>query len=132
MARLGITEAFARYGATLRNPQWSVSAWSPAGELVVSLWDHHYRKGPDNTMEFFDSFNRWEGHGNSEFRKNVCRAYKEHKLVRLVIVKTDQVEQVEAGVDASKVKKDFSLRDDLVGEVVEIENDRYLFRFHRK
>ena len=45
MSRLGISEAFAKYGATLRNPQWSVSAWAREGSLVVSLWDHHYRKG---------------------------------------------------------------------------------------
>lgn len=131
MARMGITEAFARYGVTLRNPQWSVSAWSPAGELVVSLWDHHYRKGAFGTMEFADSFDRWEGHGNNEFRENVRKAYDEHKTVRLVIVKTDQVEQVEAGEDASKLRKEFFIRDDLVGEVVDIDNDRYVFRFHR-
>lgn len=131
MARLGITEAFARYDATLRNTQWSVSAWLPTGDLVVSLWDHHYRKGPSGTMEFSDSFDRWEGHGNKEFRENVRKAYEEHKAVRLVIVKTDQVERVEAGEDASKLKKEFFVRDDLVGEVVEIDGDRYVFRFRR-
>lgn len=132
MGRLGITEAFARYKATLRNPQWSVSAWSPAGELVVSLWDHHYRKGPIGTMEFSDTFERWAGHGNSEFRANVRKAYEEKCTVRLVIVKTDQIERVEAGEDASTVRKEFFLRDDLVGEVVEIENDRYVIRFRRR
>lgn len=131
MARLGITEAFARYKATLRNPQWSVSAWTPAGELVVSLWDHHYRKGPPGTMEFSDSFTRWAGHGNNEFRANVRKAYEEQRAVRLVIVKTDQVELIQAGEDASTVRKEFVLRDDLVGEVVDIDNDSYVIRFRR-
>lgn len=58
MSRLGISEAFAKYGATLRNPQWSVSAWAPDGSLVVSLWDHHYRKGLPGTIEFTDSLGR--------------------------------------------------------------------------
>ena len=66
MARLAITEAFAHYGATLRNPQWSVSAWTPNGSLVVSVWEHHYRKGQPGTMEFEDSLSRWSGHGNVE------------------------------------------------------------------
>jgi len=132
MGRLGITEAFARYKATLRNPQWSVSAWSPAGELIVSLWDHHYRKGPTGTMEFVDSFERWTGHGNNEFRINVRKAFEEQSPVRLVIVKTDQVERVEAGEDASTVRKEFFLRDELVGKVVKIDGDRYVFRFHRR
>ena len=131
MARLGITEAFARYNATLRNPQWSVSAWSPVGELVVSLWDHHYRKGPPGTMEFSDTFERWAGHGNNEFRANVRKAYEDQAVVRLVIVKTDQVERIEAGEDASTVKKEFFLRDDLVGRVVSIDKEQYVFRFHR-
>jgi len=132
MARLGITEAFARYKATLRNPQWSVSAWTPAGELVVSLWNHHYRKGPPGIMEFSDSFARWTGHGNNEFRANVRKAYEEQRAVRLVIVKTDQVELIQAGEDASTVRKEFFLRDDLVGEVVDIDNDSYVIRFRRE
>ena len=105
---------------------------------MVNYWgfgskslDHHYRKGPPGAMEFSDSFDRWEGHGNNEFRANVRKAYEEHKTVRLVIVKTDQVERVEAGEDASKLKKEFFVRDDLVGEVVEIDGDRYVFRFRR-
>jgi hypothetical protein len=80
-------------------------------------------------MEFADSFDRWKGHGNNEFRENVRKTYEEHKNVRLIIVKTDQVAQVEAGEDASKLRKEFFLREDLAGEVVEIDNDRYVFRF---
>lgn len=131
MARLGITEAFARYKAMLRNPQWSVSAWSQSGELVVSLWDHHYRKGPAGTMEFADTFERWAGHGNNEFRVNVLKAFEEQSPVRLVIVKTDQVDRVEAGEDASSLRKEFFLRDELVGKVVEIDGNQYVIRFHR-
>lgn len=129
MARLGIKEAFAKYEARLRNVQWSVSAWTPGGELVVSLWNHHYRKGPLNTMEFVGSFDRWKGHGNVEFRENVQTAYAGRNRVRLVIAKTDEVERIEAGEDASKVKKEFFVRDEVVGEVLEIDHDRYVFRF---
>jgi hypothetical protein len=129
MARLGITEAFAQYKATLRNPQWSVSAWAPEGSLVVSLWDHHFRKSPPGTMEFAGSLDRWSGHGNREFRENVAKAYAAKSRVRLVIVRTDEIERVEAGEDASKVRKEFYLREEVTGEVVELDGDRYVFRF---
>lgn len=131
MARLGITEAFARYGAVLRNPQWSVSAWAPDGTLVVSLWDHHYRKGPAGTMEFSGSLDRWSGPGNSEFRKNVAQAYQEGKNVRLVIVKTAEIARVEAGEDASKIKKEFFIRDDVVGSVIALTDDEFVILFNR-
>lgn len=129
MSGLGISEAFAKYGAALRNPQWSVSAWAPDGSLVVSLWDHHYQKGLPGTMEFSDSLDRWSGHGNVEFRKNIARAYADGSNVRLVIVKTDEIKRVEVGEDASTIKKDFFTREDLVGKVITLEGEEYVFQF---
>lgn len=67
MAVLGIKEAFARYGASLRNVQWSVSSWTADGALVVSLWEHHRRKSETGTLEFAAKADRWHGPGNSEF-----------------------------------------------------------------
>ena len=132
MGNLTITEAFARYGATLKNSQWSVSAWALDGSLVVSLWDHHYRKGPPGTMEFADSFNRWSGHGNKEFRENVAKAFAEGREVRLVVVRTEHIERVQAGEDAKMIPKEFFPREDLVGAVIELVNDRYAFQFKRR
>jgi hypothetical protein len=51
MATKGISEAFARYEARLKNVNWSVSAWKAAGELVLSLWAHRYRKGEGGSAE---------------------------------------------------------------------------------
>ena len=131
MARLGLVEAFAKYGAALRNPQWSVCAWTGAGELVVSLWQHHYRKGPEGTMEFTGSTARWDGPGKNEFRENIERALGTQSPVRLVIVSTLETAKVEAGDDASKLAKDFDYRPEFVGRVVEIDGDDYLFRFSK-
>lgn len=69
---------------------------------MVSLWDHHYRKGPPGTMEFTGAFSRWTGHGNTEFRENVHKAFSDKATVRLVIVKTNEVGRVEGGEDAPK------------------------------
>lgn len=129
MATLGIKEAFSRYEANLHNVQWSVSAWTPDGTLVVSLWDHHRRKSLAGTLEFAASASRWKGPGNSEFRENVTKAFELDSMVRLVIVRTEDVARVEAGEDASKIKKVFSVRQDLIGKVIEWDGENYAFRF---
>ena len=130
MAHLGIKDAFAQYGATLRNVQWSVSAWAPDGTLVVSMWEHHRRKGTAaGTLVFEGSVNRWKGPGNSEFRENMDKAFTLGAAVRLVIVRTEEVARVEAGEDASKVKKDFFLKEEVVGKVTEWDHDRYAITF---
>lgn len=129
MASLGIKEAFSQYKASLKNVQWSVSAWAPDKSLVVSLWEHHRRKSLPGTLEFAGSVKRWQGHGNREFRENVAMAFQSKALVRLVIVRTDEVERVEAGEDGGKIKKDFFVREDLVGKVIEWDGENYAFQF---
>lgn len=131
MANLGIKDAFARYGATLRNVQWSVSAWTTDGVLVVSTWDHHARRGVPGTLEFADSADRWSGPGNKEFRENLDRAFREKSRVRLVIARTKEVARVEAGEDASTIKKEFHVRVDLIGKVIEWDGTQYALRFKR-
>ncbi|WP_426174913.1 hypothetical protein [Massilia sp. TWR1-2-2] len=132
MATKGISEAFAKYGARLKNVNWSVSAWNSTGELVLSLWAHHYRKGEDGSAEYSGKLSRWAGPGNNEFRVNIAEAFERKSPVRLVVVQTDNIDHVESGEDASRVKKDFSARDDLVGEVVLLENDNYVVSFRRR
>lgn len=129
MSRIGIKEAFAKYGATLNNVQWSVSAWAPDGSLVVSLWAHHYRKGPLGTAEYSDSLARWSGAGNTEFRRNIAEAFAKRSKVRLIVASTLETKHVQSGQDASKIKKDFDAKTYLVGEVVELVGENYVFRF---
>ncbi|MFO0967740.1 MAG: hypothetical protein U0793_19435 [Gemmataceae bacterium] len=43
MAELKFTEAFAKYGAKLSNPQWAFSALASDGALVLSCWQHKIR-----------------------------------------------------------------------------------------
>lgn len=130
MANLGIKDAFARYGATLRNVQWSVSAWTPDEALVVSMWAHHRRRGsPAGTLVFEGWVKRWKGPGNNEFRENIDKAFRLGATVRLVIVRTEEVARVEAGKDAGKIKKDFFLKEDVVGKVTEWDHDRHEITF---
>ena len=131
MARLGIKDGFAHYGAKQRNVQWSVSAWTPNGELVVCLWSSHFRKGPSGTMECTDKVSRWRGPGRDEFARNVQHALDKGSPVRLIVATTPNTEHVESGLSASDVPKEFAVRDDVVGKVVEFDGDRYLFRFEK-
>lgn len=131
MQALGIKDAFAKYGAKLRNVQWSVSAWSTDGSLVVSLWEHHRRPSESGTLEFAESANRWKGPGNKEFRENLTKAFNINANVRLVIVRTEEKEKVESGVDASTIKKNFSIREDLIGKLIKWDGDNYTFSFKK-
>jgi hypothetical protein len=121
MATLGITQAFGRCGASLRNPQWSVSAWAPDGALVVSVWAHHRQPSAPGTMEFADSMDRWQGPGNAEFRRNVTAAHTAKAPVRLVIATSENISHVQSGEDAGRIRKEYFVRDDLVGEVAVLE-----------
>ncbi len=53
----------------------------------------------------------------------------EGRRVRLVVVSTSDIARVEAGEDASKLKKEFDVRPELIGEVVHLDGDDYVVRF---
>ena len=132
MPSLAFAEAFARYGATLRNVQWSVCAEAPDGSLVVSLWEHHFEPPKNGAVICRDSFSRWSGPGNSEFRQKVAKAYRECQAVRAVIAHSENALAVQAGENASQIPKSFSVREDWQGRVLSIEGEHYAFEFKRK
>jgi hypothetical protein len=130
VSKLNRSEAFASYGAKLRNTYSSCSAWAPDGSLVVSMWDHHYRKGRSNSAEYVDSLDRWKGPGNTEFRKNIALAVDQKASIRLIVSRSDKPALVQAGGDASKASNEFFVRDEMVGEVAEFDGTNYVLRFH--
>src|SRR5690349_10775907 len=115
MADLGLVQAFARCGAKLKNPQWSVCALTPNGDLVVSLWAHHHRKSERGTAEFSDAVDRCSGPGNNEFRAALQEALKSGRNLRLVLAHAEDPSYVESGADASETKKTFNVRPDWIG-----------------
>lgn len=130
--KLGISEAFRHYGATLKNANWSVSSWVDDNTLVVSLWDHHHIKGyGPGILAFSDRFDRWSGPGNAEFRTNVVRAFDASATVRLVLVRALDPDRVQRGEDGSKIPKTFAVRDDLVGKVADVSGENYVIEFRR-
>lgn len=130
MAKMGIKDCFAQYNTVLKNVQWSVSGWSPEGYLVLSLWDHHrVRHQPPGTLVFRDKVTRWGGPGNTEFRENISKAFKLGSQIRLVLVKADDPNRVEAGEDASKLKKTFSVKKEFAGKVTHWDGEEYIVTF---
>ncbi len=129
MSNTGLAEAFGKYKAKLKNVQWSVSAVNDNGELVVSLWEHHRDKKHKDKLVFTDSFDRWSGPGNNEFRTNITNAFKTNQTIRLIIVATKDINSVQNGSDASLVKKKFRVRPDLIGKVTEIDDEKYSITF---
>lgn len=131
MADLGFAEAFSKYGATLRNVQWSVCADAPDGSLVVSLWQHHFTPPKDGVIFCRGSFARWSGPGNNEFRTKVTNAFNTNQDIKVVIARTDQIKEVESGADASKLRNTFTIKQDWIGKVTSLIGDEYEFRFSR-
>lgn len=103
----------ARFGARLRNVQWSVSSWTAEGASASGSTTGARAK---TARLFAREGQPLAGPGNSELRENVNKAFKEKSAVRLIVVRTSEVARVEAGDDASKIKKEFHSREELVGK----------------
>jgi hypothetical protein len=125
---MGIADCFAKYGATLKNVNWSVSAENSQGELVVSLWQQFF-KGQSGVMKYTDRVSRWSGHGNIEFSKRIAKAYDTNQPVRVVIARADDEEAIRKGQDASKVKKKFHIKKDWLGKVTVWDGDQFEIEF---
>ena len=128
-----ISEAFATHGASLTNVNWSVSAENGAGELILSLWQHYFKKPEGNetnyVIKYVDHVSRWEGHGNTEFRIRIEKAFKTNQIVRAVIAKTDNRAAVDCGKDASQLNNTYHVREDWSGTVTLWDGDNFEINF---
>jgi len=130
---MNFTEAFAKYGAKLVNPQWAVSAIADDSSLVMSCWAHYITRHND-ALRYTDRLSRWSSNaaGNNLLKEHLTKAYSEKLPVRFIQVKTTDTEAVNTGNDASKVKKSFSIRPDLVGEIVNFDGDEVVIDFKKQ
>lgn len=67
MSRLKLSQAFATYGATLKNPRWAMSAIADDDSLVLSCWHHLLTPRTDGQERYVDRLSRWVGipHGKN-------------------------------------------------------------------
>lgn len=131
MATMGIVDAFEEFGAKLKNPMWAVSSIAADGALVVSCWAHYFRKSERGTLCYFDKLSRWAGNegGNNLLRNHLTTAFADKLPVRMVVTTAKETDPVDKGQDASKVKKTFHIRKDLVGAVIEFDGDSFVIEF---
>ena len=122
------TEAFAKYGAKLKNFVWSVAAKNNRGELVLSLWKQYFKPGV-GVITYIDKASRWKGPGNNEFRLYLDAAFKNGQIIRAVIGRTNDEEAVASGVDAHSLDNTFHLREDWIGEVTVWDGDNFEIEF---
>ncbi len=134
MADLGFVEAFAKFGAKPINSMWAVSAMSVDGALVISCWAHLCKSGGKGVLLYSDCLSRWGGNklGCNLLRTHLEGAVARGAPVRMVVATTSETEVVDQGHDASKVKKTFHVREDLVGRVSAFDGDSYVIEFRRK
>lgn len=131
MSDLGFVEAFAKFGAELDNPMWAVSAIASDGALVMSCWAHCFRRGGPGSLIYADRLSRWQGNelGGGLLKRHLELAQAGALPVRMVVATASDTEAVDHGHDASKVKKTFHIRDDMVGRVTEFDGDNYVVEF---
>ncbi len=134
MANLGFVEAFAIFAAKLDNPMWAVSAIAADGSMVMSCWSHYFGPGEKDVLRYTDYLDRWNGNklGNSLLKRHLSEAFENKLPVRLVVATTTETETVDQGHDASKVKKTFHVREEVVGDVTYFDGNNYVIDFRRK
>lgn len=133
MNNLSFTEAFAKYGAKLANPQWAFSAIAEDGSLVLSCWQHKIdiKKGVWRYSDCLSRLRR-QTPGRNLLAAHLDQTQKEKLRVRIVIVSTKETGVVDAGEDASRLPKTFDVREDFIGQVVSFDGDAYLIEFKKQ
>lgn len=133
MPNLGFVEAFAKFHAKPVNPMWAVSAIAVDGALVVSCWAHLCKSGGKGVLVYADTLSRW---GGNEMGCNLMKTHLQQAVagdlpVRMVVATTAETELVDSGHDASKIKKTFHVRPEVVGRVASFDGDNYVIEYRR-
>jgi hypothetical protein len=134
MSEISFTEAFAKYGATLPNPQWAFSAIAQDGALVISCWQHKFTSPEKGVLRYSDCLSRWmrlNTPGKNLLMTHLAKAHNENLPVRLIIASTPDTAIVDAGEDASGLRKTFHVREDFIGQVVSFDGDAYVIDFKK-
>lgn len=139
MTDLTLTQAFAKYGAKIRNPRNVYSAIAEDGSLVISCWFHYFSRPEDEdvALRYSDRLSRMRGKGGKLPGKNLLKehleqAFREELVVRPVIATTPETDVVDAGQDSSSLPKTFHLKETHIGKVVVFDGDAFRIDFTRK
>lgn len=126
---MNYTEAFAAYGAKLKNRKWSVSAFGADGNLVVCFWQNYIKPGPrKGTMIYKDTLSNWLGnvHGRNEFAKHLRIVQSDGLKLRLAIAHPkNTADEVRVGTvaDETSIDKTFSVMLNVIGTLEEFDGN---------
>lgn len=132
---MGIVDEFRKFKAELKNQNWSVSSINSDNELIVSLWGHKpllEKHATEKKQVYRDSVERWSGHGNTEFRLNLDKAFKNNLTVRPVLVTLQNLSDlkfIQAGEDASHYRKKFNAKTNWIGTLTKWDGVNFEFEF---
>lgn len=128
---LGYVDAFRRFNAKLENPNWAVSAISSNNEFVLSCWAQYFKTGGKGILLYVDRLSRWTGNvaGNNLLKSHLSKAFKEKLPARVVMATAEKPEEVESVNDASKIRKKFTVREDLIGHVTLFDGDNFVIEY---
>ena len=96
------------------------------------MWSHYLGKKTGDSITYVDQLSRWSGPGNNELRRALDKAKISDQVIRAVIARTDDPGTVDAGQDASKVKKTFFVREHWYGKLLVWDGDNFEIEFTRK
>jgi len=131
MKNLTLTDAFATYGAELKNPRWAFSSLASDGSLVLSCWKHFLKSYIDGHQRYEDRLSRWKTNtpGKQLLVEHLQLAVAKNLPVRMIVATLeDPREQTIEGAGA--LRKIFTFHTDMVGRVVEYDGDRFAIEFH--
>ena len=130
MKKLTLTEAFASYGAKLKNKQWACSSIASDGALVISCWRHFLKSYTDGHKLYEDHLSRWvrNHHGRNLLATHLKTAIEDDLPVRLVIATLDDPTEHSSG-NARILPKTFSIEKNLIGKVVAFDGDSFAIEF---
>jgi hypothetical protein len=134
MGVLTLTDAFAKYGAEL-DSKYAFSAIADDGSLVISCWQHKFTIPRKGVLRYTDQLSRWQqplSPGRELFASHIRKAHSESLPVRLVIVSTRDTASVDAGDDATKLKKAFDIRMGYLGAIASFDGDLYTIDFQEQ
>lgn len=131
----GYVDAFSRHSAKLRNVQWSFSARSSDGFIVLSCWIDYFvpskEHGVPDVMRYRDTLQRVSHNapGSMELRGFLEEARDTGTRFKLIVARPGDARLLTSGRSASHAGNRFDPRVDVVGSLVEFDGDRYVVDF---
>lgn len=130
MKPLTLTQAFATYGAKLKNARWAFSSIADDGSLVLSCWKHFLKSYVDGHQRYEDRLSRWTTNtpGRQSLKDHLELAVAKNLPVRMVVATLE--DPTDKTIDGAGIRpKIFTVRPEMIGRIVQYDGDRFAIEF---